>query len=735
MNVPFNFRHASLLLASIIVLLLGGVVSARTVDKSVLFPAGPPGYHPSQPVGRASPVTSPGLIRSNQTFSATVYLPFVVKSGQTDEVFNPTSDTQLSGGNYTFASVNIPAGVTVTATGPLTFNVSGNTTIIGTLTSDCFAVEIRGQGSLILTGFIKNTCTTLPTNPPGVKLVVDGGAMIGSPAASTPAIVSDGSIFISDSATEHESLDPLPLMQNTAVWPTLTNPGQILLLLAVPFDINAPVVVGPGGDVSIFNDGPLNVNANQTGRAGLDAPAMVIGGTCTNNQRGGKGGSVRIGARNGTLTIAAGVTLQAGNGGKGGSCTAPTGCPATATAGVGGDGGSVLLGGQGLSFGAGVTLIRGNGGPGGEAIAKADDGAGPCADGCAATATAGKGGNAGGTGYIVVVPGVIAGAPLEGGANGGTGGVGTATGGHGRDCDKCPAGAGGNGGPATSKGGDGGNGGTGNVWPVVPGSHLKGNGGNVTATGGNGGKGANCCVKFNEMPGGNGGKGGLATANAGQPGLQGLGGNGTPGVAAGSGGNGGNGGDGLPPGAGGAKGGGVGTPNDIPDGVDGLPGLECPPWLIWFIYFSTIPDGVITPGSNIPLNTFAEDQTTQTGQVTVHFQTAQEFGSPVNYSKSGANVIVQSGGIQHNLSTILPGFPTVGVEFQILDQCGTPNCIRLTGYYQGQPVQTIGSQAGMGQELLRLPPLPPTVPYYDSFTITGNGSFQFDHWWVIIIDP
>lgn len=510
----------------------------------------------------------------------------------TTQAFNPTSDTRLSSGTYTFSSVNVPAATTVTVLGDVVINVTGNTNIAGTLSGDCFAIEIRGKGDLTLDGLIRNTCANPPDTIPGIKLVVDGEITIGSTISDVDAIVSAGAVFIADSVTENESLKPLahvksPVRAGLAVY----RPVQLLELHGVQrtgielqgkgqgMTVKKPVRAGRGSNTVMVKNGPFSLNASlgdNIGNKGKDANAKEIEDKCDNSDNwGGNGGSIYIAARDNALTIGNGVRLRAGDGGKGGSCTAFDGCPADAKGGKGGNGGGVYFGGQTISLGTGIAIIRGNGGPGGDARALGKKGA-ACANGCNAIAEAGQGGDAGGIGYIITVPGTINGVPEVKGADGGLGGFAGAKGGMGGDCDKCPAGAGGNGGDATAKGGRGGNGASGTLrnWPIAPASHMAGSGGDAIAMGGLGGQGANCCKP--PQKGGDGGSGGKATATAGEPGAKGIGGGGDFGKTDGKGGDGWNGGEGLPPGKGGPKGIGEGNPKDIPDGNPGNPGRVCP---------------------------------------------------------------------------------------------------------------------------------------------------------------
>ncbi len=495
--------------------------------------------------------------------------------------FTPTADVELEGGEHRFTEMHIPEGVTVTLAGDVQISVEGDTQIDGTLTGDCVGIEIRGEGGLAVDGLITNECTDPDAEGKEIRLVASGDIVLGSAPSDEPVIVSSGSVFISDPGGENLDLDAILPQDGTSLRPRERGAGH----LAAPLEqggsstsVNRPVRAGRGADGSVVRDqGDININANITAENGKDAPALSQNGNCDNsNNIGGTGGSVRLAARNGGVVVGNGARLEAGDGGKGGSCTADVGCPATATAGRGGSGGSVLVGGQRVEFGAGVSLKRGNGGPGGDATATADDATAPCGNGCSASATAGLGGDAGGIGYLILEPGTITGSPTVEGANGGKGGLASAMGGDGEDCDTCPAGLGGAGGPATSAGGQGGNGGTGTIsgWATAPNSHLKGDGGDAVADGGFGGEGATCCDP--PIQGGDGGPGGDATATGGQIGAKGLGGGGVRGHSQQvAGGNGGDGGDGLPPGAGGAEGIGSGDPDDIPDGLPGFDGEYC----------------------------------------------------------------------------------------------------------------------------------------------------------------
>ena len=96
-------------------------------------------------------------------------------------------------------------------------------------------------------------------------------------------------------------------------------------------------------------------------------------------------------------------------------------------------------------------------------------------------------------------------------------------------------------------------------------------------------------------------------------------------------------------------------------------------------------------------------------------------------------VIVQRGGIQYDLSGLVPGFRPTMVEVHLHDACGTKDCIQLVGYHQGHEVSRTGSQANTGEETLSLQ-APDEAGYFTEFTLVGFGPFAFDHWWIIIIE-
>ncbi|MFZ1728772.1 MAG: Ig domain-containing protein [Bacteroidota bacterium] len=652
------------------------------------------------------------------------------------------ADMTIAGGVQWYSTVTVENGATLTISDDIVIHAVDSVVIDGSIQTDCHSIEIRTTESFSVDGDITNTCSTMPGDPPGIKIVADGELLLGSAVGSDPVVVSDGDIMLTDSYTEDADLTPIFVEELTG------SAGNLNLLSRKPqppkgggAKINRPPQAGSGRTNSTARDGNVDVNANMNGNDGQDAGGATVVG--------GNGGTLSLAARNGTLTIAAGTTLSAGNGGDGAAITA-TGCPAMADASAskGGRGGSILVGGSSVVFGAGVILNRGNGGNGGAATATGDPAGGPCQDGCAAVATSGPGGTAGGIGYVLTHPGNgIIGAPTEGGGNGGKGGLATATASNGLACNVCPGGDGGSGKEATATGGKGGDGAKGKIWPIVAGTHKAGDGGDAIATGGSGGDGADCCTP--PMQGGNGGNGEDGTATAGAPGDKGIT-PGVPGTYTAQGGSAGKGGDGKPNGRKGTFGSGIGTgtAGTATDGADSQDGVFCFNIYFWYIYFSTLPDGPIPPGNPMHLKACSsQDVLTQEAEIEVAFLTQQENGGvEVQYQKQNDDVIIFSGGMKIiPAGTNHPQFPGAtwwsgGMTLDFLTmQPGLTGTVTIMGFDQNQIL--------VGQTDLQITPTSPPVlsialqapqgTVYSELVVHTSVPLRFNHWWMRgwFIDP
>lgn len=607
--------------------------------------------------------------------------------------FEPTEDVSLAEGSYDFDTVTIPAGVTVTVTGEVLFNVSGDTTIGGTLAGDCTGMELRGAGALTVGGLIRNTCTDAAQAPADLKLVIGGEVTIGLSVSDEPALSSDGVLTLSDTATEDVPLEPI---------------GEVLR--AAPRAVPGPAQGGGGivinrpvrgkRGVSVHSDNDVAANATVSAADGQAAPLLQAAPNCDNRGAlGGAGGSVYLASRNGVLMVNG--ALQAGSGGAGGACEADAsgdGTAATAMGGRGGRGGGVYVGGQQVVFGAGARLVRGSGGPGGEATAIGSDGLAACEDGFAATATGGRGGEAGGIGYVILEPGNIVGNPVEDGGDGGAGGVATAFGGFGQDCDD---GDGGQGGDAAATGGQGGDGAAGNIWPTAANSHRKGDGGAAQAQGGRGGNGSDACAPAAQ--GGDGGAGGDATTTGGQAGTKGLGGGGQRGSSFGLGfgaGSGGAGGDGNPFGLGGAPGAATGDPDPVDEGTPGADGELCPvQGALHFLDLDGLPQGALEPGA-YALAVLAEDRETPTGESVA--TVVRSDGAA--YVKEGELLFVGAdGGLEFDLKALSGRAPSFRATVNP-EACGevAAGAVQLRGLVGNEVVATRVAETGGGETVVQL---------------------------------
>jgi hypothetical protein len=434
------------------------------------------------------------------------------------------------------------------------------------------------------------------------------------------------------------------------------------------------------GSKSVSFTGPTSIHLGNGGNGGSatatggpgNSKCKIAQDGANARARGGKGGKAnKRGTITGRVSGLVNITLSGGQGGKGGDATA-----------TGGQGGSALNCKNSATGGKGgyATALAGDGGKSGySGAAIAGAFSFKSGNGGNATANPGDGGTAS---AVPDPPKGAAGCPGENGvdvsARGGKGGRGTSE--NGRKGRKVGVGVdgtsgtskvnGSNGGAATSTGGDGGDaieqcmcdggdGGKGTANGGLRGdsyarslsggaaTKVEGNDGDATATGGTGGKGGDCCSPPGPV-GGNGGKGGDASASAGPNGSN----------YSATGGKGGDGGDGFGPGFGGkgGKASGAGAAGTATDGADGKDGDWCfPNFLTFFCHSYIVPDGYLTPGSTIALAVCSDkDPNAHLANVDVYLMTSGELGGqPVNYEKLGDELLINQGGIEVRLNTLL----------------------------------------------------------------------------------
>jgi PKD repeat protein len=131
--------------------------------------------------------------------------------------FAVQKDTQLAGGDYTFSSVNIPGGVTVTATDDVTITVTGDTNIAGALIGDCVSIALQGQGNIILTGSIDNQCAKGVEDTKALIIQTDGGDLVIGTENKPATLNTSGLLDITnDPGLEEWEFDVLPDQRSTS---------------------------------------------------------------------------------------------------------------------------------------------------------------------------------------------------------------------------------------------------------------------------------------------------------------------------------------------------------------------------------------------------------------------------------------------------------------------------------------------------------------------------------------
>ena len=487
--------------------------------------------------------------------------------------FNPASNTSLSG-SQSFSSVNIPAGVQVTATSDLVVTATGAVTIAGTLSTGgiCRAITVTAEGGLTVTGTVSTECPAPGGGSPAPALKLFGKGGIEFTGAT---VSSSGDLVVSNDPTLQDSdfpSAPPTLIPNdpgpAAVTAGICSAGNTSFL-AKPLNASNGTDGQTGGSGAnggtwvlqcrgeLRLTGGVLVQGQDGGNGGAGSHQSAVAASARGG-KGGNGGRLKVRATGPLIVSGTSNTLRSGDGGDGGSAIgvgltnpAPPKAPsATATAGDGGEPGLIEARAFGVIDVRGVlTLEVGDGGWGGQGSASAADGvdAGtqPAQIGGDATAAGGKGGsspdkmlqgqNVLGLANIVVLGGI-------GGKGGGADGF---------------AGIGGKGNRPFKPGADGGNlaingakGGDSQIKNQFgAGFGVGGRGGDASFYRGNGGDGWSDCLELPFESGGRGGNGGDASGNSGLGGAGGIpipGNNGDILVSDAA--NGGDGGAGEPPG-------------------------------------------------------------------------------------------------------------------------------------------------------------------------------------------
>ena len=418
--------------------------------------------------------------------------------------FIPTADATL-GGVVEVATLTVAAGVTVTLTADAVIDAEGPVTISGGVTGDCMGLSLNGRSDVTISGTFSNVCSATSADVEPPDLVILGTGTVDLDGAT---ITSSGDITLGNVSAAAAAAAPA----RSAI------AGASLLTLDGTFVGMDPAVAPPGLDGVVPGDG-------QDGHGITIRPIdlLYLNGTTLQAQNGGAGGSSEVEGNAGT------VVSRGGSGASGGSVHVETELVSLSLVSVG----PIT-----------VQINAGKGGAGGSGKATGlwdvDIGELP------PTSSSGGDGGSGGNSFIVdsffdvffditVDPGgTVAVNPGDGGVGGP--GISVGPGGFPPDIPVPP----GDFGTATATGGAGGHSGTGPIGSdFLSGTAMGGSGGSGTAMGVNGSNG-------DDLLGGNGFPGGNAI------GFGGSGGNsfGAPGAAGGdvivSGGNGGNAGPNCP---------------------------------------------------------------------------------------------------------------------------------------------------------------------------------------------
>jgi hypothetical protein len=516
-----------------------------------------------------------GLAGSAVLFSATAQ----------EVVISPGTDTTLAGVIIVTRFV-VPAGRTVTATGPLTIIADSTVNIAGTLTGACVPIAVRGEQLVTVTGTVSNGCDASADGQP-LTIIGEGGYLLDG-----AEIITGGTLRISNDSTllttfagaagtgtgTRTSAGGVCDFQNSTIRPQPQRvrdgaDGQH----GAPGASAREWALLCRGDLRVL--GNVKMHGQDGGNGGIGTHLSIIAAVASGGS-GGFGGIVRIRATGIVRFSGAGNRIETGLGGHGGSARATAGIneagPKAPSAEADGGGGGApgrldLRGDGGLQVTAPIEIFLGLAGNGGDAVAIAARGRDamgiqPAQAGGNAEAI---GGGASSTPQEALTPiPNVTGAELVimlGGAGGRGGNADARAGDGGNGSETFPDG--GAGGAATAQAADGGASFARDWQNTVTG--LGGDGGIAIITGGNGGNGWNDCVPGNLRPGGAGGSGGTMQGRNGRAGLGSTAGvDGFLDVV--DAGNGGRGGNGSGPGVGGA----AGTHTLVAAGVNAGPFID-----------------------------------------------------------------------------------------------------------------------------------------------------------------
>ena len=129
--------------------------------------------------------------------------------------FHPTGDVAIAGGDHSYTTFTLPAGVTATVAADAVLRVAGEVSIAGNLVGDCVAIDLEGAKAITILGKISNACSGAGSK--ALILHTVGGAPLTVGAAGAPATLdTSGRIEISNDPTLQASDFLLPAQLRSA---------------------------------------------------------------------------------------------------------------------------------------------------------------------------------------------------------------------------------------------------------------------------------------------------------------------------------------------------------------------------------------------------------------------------------------------------------------------------------------------------------------------------------------
>jgi PKD repeat protein len=185
----------------------------------------------------------------------------------------PSEDMELDPGIHVFTKIDIPAGVTVHSSGPLSLYSDSTVDVEGTIATDCGELEVHGFGEVTILGTLDNRCSGDASDSGDLVIHTEGGSPITIGAPGAPAMLySDGGLDVSnDSTLQQWQFDVMPFQRSPDELPPVcsafshqvSGPGFDDLPFSLQFDgEGADPDGGPVTYAWDFGDGETSTEQN-----------------------------------------------------------------------------------------------------------------------------------------------------------------------------------------------------------------------------------------------------------------------------------------------------------------------------------------------------------------------------------------------------------------------------------------------------------------------------------------